>query len=487
MSVCASLRLSSARYPFGPATYSSKDLGLRARAGPVRSPMPALPSEIWLYVFELVAYIPGILAISDVRAIEAFSEDYNGVILTGLYDDVMKAKLAISQVCWTWRRIMLPLLFEFVVIKSGRHTQKIAEALKRIDSEQPRGQCYGRWIKRLEIMSSDSIWDTESADALRGILEHTPNLLAFSDYFRQGSMYKGFCDRIVRVLEDLSAKGRLRRIDTSGGLIYRPDLLSNMASLEVLITSQALISPVELPQQLHTLVIANSEFCIPQSLGCLNGRKLRSLITRVGTIRSGFEQVSFRHIGNDTGLAIGLTHFRWFTSFASHKTSDMKGFRVTVSDMPALKSLTVDFASSGVRPFETFRIQHPTLERVNFANFPAFGQRLTPAQYEEGLGALLDFLLSLLKVDYNPSLRVIGFYRHLSWFESGYFSTDSRVPNGENFTVFSRFLDACKGRGIAVEASIGARDHLYGIWQPFRLGMVPRIFVTRSLRPHNSC
>ena len=56
--------------------------------------MPALPSEIWLYVFELVAYIPGVLAISDVRAIEAFSEDYNGVILTGLYDDVMKAKLA---------------------------------------------------------------------------------------------------------------------------------------------------------------------------------------------------------------------------------------------------------------------------------------------------------------------------------------------------------------------------------------------------------
>ncbi|KAL5533116.1 hypothetical protein ACEPAF_4892 [Sanghuangporus sanghuang] len=440
-----------------------------------------LPPEIWLHVFEILAYIPGILSLSDERAIEAFSEDGNGVILQGLYADIMKTKLAIGQVSWTWRKLILPLLFEFVVVKSGRHALEIASTLARLKREQLEKDYYGRWIKRVEVLVSDKCWEQDSADALVRILELAPNTMVFSDLFCFGALPQDSIPSIISTLQGLSESRQLRRIDSSGGIIYRLSLLSNMPSLEVLVTSQAITTPMILPK-LHTLSIANSEVVLAHGLGNLVAPNLQSLITRDKTARTSTAVKVYLH--SNSSLSVSLKHLRWAPPRHTKTTQQLKKLRLNIADMPELTSLTVDIGTlPSLGSFENFRIKHQTLQRIVFDNFPTFGTRMHLGHYLQGRRILSGFLHSLLKVEDNPSLQTIGFLRYQSYFETGNFSTHSRPwEGGVNITLWRDFLAACKERGITVEASVGAKNHFYGSWQPFHLGLVPRACTSKNLR-----
>ncbi|KAL5529205.1 hypothetical protein ACEPAG_5179 [Sanghuangporus baumii] len=440
-----------------------------------------LPPEIWIHVFEILAYIPGIFALSDERAIEAFSEDGNGIILQGLYADIMKTKLAISQVSWAWRKLILPLLFECVVVKSGRHALEVATVLARLKEEQSEDDYYGRWIKRVEVLVSEKCWEQDSADALVRILELSPNIVVFSDLFRFGTLPQDSIPSIIRTLQSLNESGQLRRVDSSGGIIYRLSLLSNIPSLEVLVTSQAIATPLVLPK-LRTLSIANSEVVLAHGLGNLIAPNLQSLITRDKIARSS--SAVKVHLHSNSSLSVRLKHLRWTPPRHIKTIQQLKKIRLNIADMPELTSLTVDMGTlSSLGSIENFRIKHQTLQRIVFANFPTFGIRIHLGHYLQGRRIYSDFLHSLLKVEDNPSLQTIGFLRYQSYFEPGNFSSHSRPWEGDvNITLWRDFLAACKERGITVEASVGAKNNFYGNWQPFHLGLVPRACTSKNLR-----
>lgn len=239
-----------------------------------------LPTELWIKVFKHISHIPGVLDISDPRAVEAYSEDENGIILHNIHSESMKTKLSISLVCSSWRKLILPFLFEYIIIRSSRQVHVVAKTLERLRKTQDYEAYYGRRIRRLEIVMEYTHWDEEAVDSLAVVLDHCPNLVVFSDFFSTGRIPNNSSGPVIRRLQDLCEQGHLRRIESSGAVAFPlQDLLCGTPSLEVLIANHLSIYNVSLPC-LHTLVLGSSSTIFAFELACIDGPKLRHLITR---------------------------------------------------------------------------------------------------------------------------------------------------------------------------------------------------------------
>ena len=371
-----------------------------------------LPPEIWLKIFDSLCYIPGVLELSNGHTIEAFSEDNEGILLHGLYHESMRAKLAISCVSWTWRRIVMPLLFEYVMIRSAAHARVVAEALTRLRRQQGDADYCGRWIKRVEIVLQDHFWEEECIDAVADVLSQSPNILVFSDFFSVGRLPTYATRGIVKKLQYLCENGRLRRIESCGAIIPRlHKLLCATPSLEVLITKQLTSCPVSLPN-LHTLVIGKMDTIFACELENLRAPNLQNLIMHTGAL----DPLPSCCATRNNRFFPNLRHLRCLRI-------NEKFSLFHVADIPGLTSLTVDFGRKpSFEDLEKYRIKHPTIERIELIRFPIFNPKpRTSCDIGEQL-FVSGFLWSLLKKEDNPSLQTIAFLRPRSYFDAGDFA-----------------------------------------------------------------
>jgi len=423
-----------------------------------------LPLELWLEIFSFACYVPGLFDISNTRAIQAYSSDSNGIVLDNMISVAMRTKRAISRVCRTWWWCIQPLMFEHVRVKSGAHALLVAQRLegfKKCGTEL----CHpGRWIKRVEIQSSDQFWDEERSDAMVRILNNSPNVSIFSDLFCCSPSSILDYEPLLHKLADLCVHGSLRRLEWySGSPSSLNRLLHNLKDLEVLIVGRGFISSdfdsqIRLPR-LTTIVAgeyANS--CRFQDVHCPS---LKSLVVH----RSVMPHSKF-DIRSHFAIDGKVEHMRLLFD-------DWKSNYVALENFSALTSLTFDFG----RRFMANNIKelaHKRLERVEFVSFALFSSSFEPNS--RGLwDSLKDFMFGLLDKRKLPSLASIGFL-----VPDKYFSHGPTTRSQRDFEEFwEPWMEACNSRNVRVEMSLGIEAHVGDIWRIFDIDRVDR--SSRSL------
>ncbi|THH07293.1 hypothetical protein EW145_g3474 [Phellinidium pouzarii] len=445
----------------GSATLVSHELDLSES-----SYTPTLPPELWLRVFAFLTYIPGVMSTTDDNAIEAFSEDSEGVILQELYRKTMDVKLAVSRVSWMWRILILPSLYEYVTVKSRQHARLVATTLSYLRTSQAEEDYYGRWVKRVEVSAEDDYWDEESLVSLVGILDCTPNIQVFSDFFSLSR--SGIGTALIERLCALCEKGYLRRIEWSGVVDSSlSELLQGTRSLQVLVSRQLISNPTILPN-LRNLIIRTVKPTCFSNLENFLAPNLRSLVMHSHTsVPSQLSATSTQ------GLFTGLQHLRWICSYGNGPTIDFKNFL-------GLTVLTLDLGSrrGDIERFKKLRIEHQTLERINIVHLPHLRLQFgCDGDVEERL-LISEFMHSLLNVEENPSLKCIGLFIPRNYFSHALDTEPSSEEVSAVFEGFWRvFLAHCNTRGIKVEASLGSDAHFRGSWQPFHINLLPRSHI----------
>ncbi|KAF9486345.1 hypothetical protein BDN70DRAFT_869847 [Pholiota conissans] len=101
------------------------------------SPLPNLPPEIWLEIFEWAAYNPNFP--TDIHApFERIPDDYQ--------DSNLEVRINIASVCSTWRTWIVESLYKDIEIRHGAHAlQRLLEACQRS------GRCYGEMVRRVVL------------------------------------------------------------------------------------------------------------------------------------------------------------------------------------------------------------------------------------------------------------------------------------------------------------------------------------------------
>lgn len=435
-----------------------------------------LPPEIWLEIFADASYIPGAFCIDSSRTIEAFSEDVNGVVLHGLYSETLATKLALTRVCWSWRALALPRLFEYILIGSGAHAVKIAQALHTIQVSFGDKQL-GKWIKRIEISTSDTYWDDESFSAVFGILNAAPNLEVFSNLFcsvpKNVVALNVLSDpRFVIKLASLCNHGLLRRLELYVGCstILRR-LLKDMQHLRVLVLGCVAIGdgysiPIDLPE-LRILVCG--DYLDISDYQVIRSSSIHSLIPRCDySMDSRWNKAS----GPNISL---LRHLR----MRCKDTLLKDGF---LSSFPHLRCLTVDFtrnlcsAASGL-------LEHSCIESIILTNV-AFSRILVDKGIED-IGAhsrgMCIFLTGLANRRKLPRLKRIGLlipHSYLSILVPH--PPSAECPAIGNSEFWTSWLLRCARSDIAVEASVGPQAHFADSWRPFSVDDLPCICSART-------
>lgn len=409
-----------------------------------------LPVELWLEVFSYATFVPGLLDVTDSRAIEAYSSDANGVAVDNSVTTALKTKRAISEVCWTWWRYIQPMLFEHIRIKSGAHAVQIADRLEASGEEEK--VCHrGRWIKRVEIFTSDCYWDEERVEALIHILNKSPNLTVFSDLFCSSPSSILENNAVIETLASKCTLGNLRRLEWySGSSDSLCRLLEQSKRLEVLVLGRGCLAnsysdPITLPN-LTTLI--TSEYATPSRFKDIQLPSIKSLIIH-GTVipASKFDVRDYFSLEGD------IQRMRL-------QLDDWRSNYVNLCAFKELRTLALDFGRrySGAN---CKKLQHGTVEEIDFVNFPLFRfvniweSRRSP----ESRKGLEELMYGILEKDALPVLKRIGFYvpqSYPSWVESSV-SKDFWKP----------WIEACAARGINVEISVGESAHIRNSWKPF--------------------
>jgi len=92
----------------------------------------------------------------------------------------MNTKLALSRVCRCWNVLARQVLFQYIVIRNGKHALAIADALKNCAGSNKLGLS----TTRLEIvLEGVHIWTEQHTCAVLRIFESCPNLVCFSTAF----------------------------------------------------------------------------------------------------------------------------------------------------------------------------------------------------------------------------------------------------------------------------------------------------------------
>ncbi|KLO18621.1 hypothetical protein SCHPADRAFT_993501 [Schizopora paradoxa] len=415
----------------------------------------SLPLELWLEVFSFACYVPGILDIANPRAIEAYSSDSNGIVLDNLISVAMKTKRAIGSVCRSWWWCIQPFMFEHIRIKSGAHALVVARRLEEVN-ERGTESCHpGRWVKRVEIHSSDQYWDEERSDAMVRILDNAPNVSVFSDLFCCSPSSILDHEPLLRKLAERCAHGSLRRLEWySGSPSSLNRLLHNMEALEVLLIGRGFISSdfdsqINLP---HLTTIVAGEYansCRFQDVQCPS---LKSLVVHRSVMpHSKFDIRSHFEIDGK------VEHMR--LNFEDWRTN-----YVPLENFNALTSLSFDFG----RRFTASNIKeltHQLIERLEFANF-APHERYSRATWN----CLREFMFGLLDKRALPSLSSIGFLVPERFLSHGQSLGSCRDLD----EFWEPWMKACKSRNIQVDMSLGIEAQVGGIWRTFDIDHVLR-------------
>lgn len=456
-------------YEFG-CSSASEDISQMFRVNTTLSSRTVdLPSEIWFDIFDFATHIPGVLTLNNITELEAYGEDEDGIILHDLYHESMHVKLAISRVSRSWRRIVTPLLFQCILIRSGPHARAISDAFTYFRSHQAYEDFAGRWVKRIELSVEDDYWEQDSLLSLANILDCTPNLTTFSDLHSMARVPEGFATQeVVRKLYSLCEKGNLKRLEWSGPT-YFPlgDLLYGAkSSLEVLMTKQLSEKSVSLPK-LQTLVLRNATSTDRIDLSELGSPKLFSLMTfsESSEILNPLSPSSPQLI-SQYSVFPSLKHLHCVLS-PNNNPSEL------LQRISSLESLTLDFCRQ-VQPrnLNKYSIRLPNMQKIVLQRFPSLQSRNDQHNDPQALRSCYEFLLNLIDRKNNPSLKAVGFQISRSYGDEDDYITTDDVATRDGF--WEAFISQCNKQNIKLEASVGAVDHVLANWYPFHLGLLPQ-------------
>ncbi|KAJ7212965.1 hypothetical protein GGX14DRAFT_445829 [Mycena pura] len=109
-------------------------------------PLPDLPLEIWLEIFQWATYV---YSSTTIEPIDPFTLKSPGDLL-GANTPVlsMRTKCVLVRVCRSWRRIAIQILYQHIVIRSPSRAALILQVLR--DSERDKSN-YGHWARYIEV------------------------------------------------------------------------------------------------------------------------------------------------------------------------------------------------------------------------------------------------------------------------------------------------------------------------------------------------
>ncbi|KAJ7760977.1 hypothetical protein B0H16DRAFT_1531324 [Mycena metata] len=158
-------------------------------------PLPNLPLEIWLEIFQWSTYVYRSTTI----------EPLSPLTLTHTPTDVMGAntpilstrtKCALVRVCKSWRRISLPILYSHTVIRSPSRAALILQVLRNSHSDNSN---YGHWTRHIELFThARGSTDIRFLQTIFRIFQYCPRLRMLSATWRI-VVPKEFLDAVSRL------------------------------------------------------------------------------------------------------------------------------------------------------------------------------------------------------------------------------------------------------------------------------------------------
>jgi hypothetical protein len=147
-----------------------------------KSPLPALPRELWLHIFQQVSWIPGGLEQEHVEPTAPrpyFSARERLRALT----TALKSTSRVVRVCKLWNTLASPYLYRCITLRHGRGLFSLVATItsSRFDVERNAGiRSLGSWTERLIVALKTTIDGPTHADECRllaDLVRSLPNLV----------------------------------------------------------------------------------------------------------------------------------------------------------------------------------------------------------------------------------------------------------------------------------------------------------------------
>ncbi|KAJ7665718.1 hypothetical protein B0H17DRAFT_1019210 [Mycena rosella] len=153
------------------------------RAAPTQifKPLPLLPLEIWLEIFQWSTYVYGS---TTVEPMDPFTVKHTPTDVMGVNTPIlsMRTKCALVRVCRSWRRIAIHILYQHIVIRSPSRAALILQVLR--DSYSAKSN-YGHWTRHIELYThARGSSDIRFLQTAFRILQYCPRLRVLSATWR---------------------------------------------------------------------------------------------------------------------------------------------------------------------------------------------------------------------------------------------------------------------------------------------------------------
>ncbi|KAF7376602.1 hypothetical protein MSAN_00076800 [Mycena sanguinolenta] len=150
------------------------------RSRHVKVPLPDLPLEIWLEIFQWSTYFHGATTIGGM---DPFTVQHSPTDVMGNTPILsLRTKCALVQVCRLWRRIAIQIQYQHIVIRSPSRAALILQVLRDSHSEKSN---YGYWTRHIEVFThARGSSDIRFLQTLFRIFQYCPRLRMLSATWR---------------------------------------------------------------------------------------------------------------------------------------------------------------------------------------------------------------------------------------------------------------------------------------------------------------
>ncbi|KAF8200004.1 hypothetical protein K438DRAFT_1717454 [Mycena galopus ATCC 62051] len=330
-------------------------------------PLPDLPLEIWLEIFQWSTYVYGATTIGGM---DPFTLQHSPTDVMGANTPILstRTKCALVRVCRSWRRIAIQILYQHIVIRSPSRAASILQVLRDSHGEKSN---YGYWTRHIEVFThARGSSDIRFLQTLFRIFQYCPRLRMLSATWRI-VVPREFLNAVSTLygptLQGLNWDEQKHGLEQTHASL---DFLASFRSLRILdlrnfvgdgLLSQEGLSPATLPSLNH-IILSNQGCNIAAAtaleLPALHTLTLQSLVGRPTRIDL-FTKLLARH-----GASLTTVHLPSPSSGSDNEPSQPRSSSHHIP--PSL------FLSSGVCP---------NLDTISFgANSPPFTYELTATE-----------------------------------------------------------------------------------------------------------